>query len=92
MGYINSGFYKDLEKLKINKKIIKKLSKATILVIRVVKKKLTMSKPCQHCISFMRNLGIKQVCYSDINGNLILEKIKNITTNHICLANKKLPN
>ncbi len=41
--------------------------------------RVTESKPCQKCIDTLRGLGIKKIGYSDINGDIVVNKIENMT-------------
>lgn len=60
-------------------------------VIRVNKNdELVNSKPCKSCIEVMRMFGIKNIYYSDENGELKKEKTTNIDTNHLSIAHKNL--
>lgn len=69
---------------KINKKLI-------LYVIRFNKKKeLKESKPCKHCILLMQKVGINKVIYSNGNGELVCEKVKNMKNDHISKANRKI--
>jgi deoxycytidylate deaminase len=55
-------------------------SKLRILVIRIDNHgNLINSKPCNNCIEMMRKYGIKKISYSNENGIIITESIKNIT-------------
>lgn len=57
---------------------------ATLTVIRIGKdSKLMNSKPCKNCIAFMKKYSIKNVAYSNSNGIIVSEKIKEIKSNHI---------
>lgn len=52
----------------------------------------SMSKPCKHCIHFMRSIGIKRVFYTtgDIyNGEWECEKLSEITSDYISFANRR---
>ena len=68
----------------IKEKIRRKLSKSSILTIRVKNNKIVMGKPCINCIEYMKSLGIKNIHYSDKDGNIITQKLKDITTTHKC--------
>lgn len=49
-----------------------------------------MSKPCLHCISFMKTIGIKRVFYTtgDIyNNEWKCEKLSDIVNGHISVGN-----
>ena len=41
-----------------------------------------MSKPCVNCIKVLKLLNMRNVYYSDLDGDIIYEKIKNITSTH----------
>ena len=43
----------------------------TLIVVRIAKNgSLTCSRPCDRCIGFMRDHGIKYVIFSDWNGEI----------------------
>lgn len=42
-----------------------------------------MSKPCEHCVKFLKYMDIKRVYYSNSNGELVCEKINNMVSTHI---------
>ncbi len=47
------------------------------------------SKPCYHCIEKLKKAGINRVFYSTGENDIYkCEKIKNITNNHVTLANR----
>jgi hypothetical protein len=73
------------------KKLLKKLSQYSIIVLRVgLTGELLNSKPCMDCLKVLKMIGIKKVYYSDENGNIIVEKIKNMESNHVCRFSKYL--
>ena len=45
------------------------------------------SKPCKHCISFMKSIGIRNIFYSTNNG-WECESVKRLKTEHISIANR----
>lgn len=47
------------------------LKNATLLVIRDGKTKICNSKPCLCCVSLISDVGIKQVIYSNTEGQLV---------------------
>lgn len=66
-----------------------KYNKCHILVIRLnSNNKLVNSKPCQHCIESLRNTKIKNIYYSDSDGQIVCEKIKYATTTHVSAGNR----
>jgi cytidine deaminase len=63
-----------------------------ILVIRLSKTgKLGNSKPCFHCLKFMKkhNNRINNIYYSSSDNLIIKEKLNNMFTCHICKSRKK---
>lgn len=49
----------------------------TVLSIRVTKSgKLSMARPCPKCYQFMLDNGVKNVVYSDSNGELVKERVR----------------
>jgi hypothetical protein len=61
----------------------------SIVVIRYAGEKIINSKPCIHCISYMKKLGIKKIYYSN-DGNIIYDKINKISTTHISLYHRTI--
>ena len=41
------------------------------------------SAPCQHCTSLMKQCGIKKIKYVDVESNVVCEKLKNYSTQHV---------
>ena len=55
----------------------------------VVKRTLnSTSKPCRHCLDFLKKCGIKKVYYS-YEGNLKMEKVSEMETTHISAKYRK---
>lgn len=79
MGKIGNGG----KKLKDNNKN-KNNDKYHVLVIRIDRNgNLKNSKPCSECIQFMKTFGgIRNVYYTDSNGDLICEKLTDMYTSH----------
>lgn len=66
------------------------LKKLNMVVIRVNNSnQLTNSKPCCNCIYYLRLYGIKNIYYSNENGEIIKEKISEIETNHTSISHTK---
>lgn len=60
-----------------------------LVVIRLDKNNnLCDSKPCVNCLNLIRKSNIKKIYYSDNYGNIIKEKVKNITTNHLPICKR----
>jgi deoxycytidylate deaminase len=56
----------------------------TIVVIKLsVNNTLGNSKPCVNCLNKLKKLNIKRIYYSDANGNIVGEKIKDMISNTI---------
>jgi len=71
----------------------RKFSKLTVVVIRLsCGDNISMSKPCKHCIEYMRKLGIKAVIYSNNNGDMIKENVKKINNKHVCQLRRVFKN
>ena len=43
---------------------------------------MSMSKPCMNCIKIIKLFNMRNIYYSDLNGEIICEKVKNISSNH----------
>jgi hypothetical protein len=97
VGENSSVFYKLLHNIELNnneKKNIKrarrKFSQISLIVIKSsVTNKLGSSRPCNMCLHAMKILHIKYVYYSNVNGEIIKEKIKYMKSNHISSYQKK---
>jgi len=61
-----------------------------ILVVRItLDGRLVNSKPCQLCISHLKNSEcITKIFYSDDNGNIVGQNINSIETDHLSKATK----
>jgi hypothetical protein len=51
-----------------------------------------MSRPCAKCIEILKIVGIRSVYYSTKTGEIIRERVKNMTSNHLSQAQKHLDN
>ena len=59
--------------------------KLKMLICRINSEgKIVGSKPCYHCIQQMRKIGIYQIYYTNDEGNLVAERVSNITNSHVC--------
>lgn len=68
------------------------LRNSTIIVIRWNGTRLMNSKPCCRCCALMKTYKIKNVIYSDENGEIIIERVKDIKTNHESMYNRFVNN
>jgi len=60
----------------LNVKDWSKLSGASILVIRVTRQgNLSMAKPCGMCMSMIEHVGLKEIYYSNHEGEILKMKI-----------------
>jgi deoxycytidylate deaminase len=88
--YITTILHKSIN-LKKKNIIIPELSKCTLWVGRILKDgSLAYSKPCYHCINYLRKVGIKKIGYSTKNGTIQIEKIVDIESDYISVAQIKL--
>ena len=64
--------------------------KLEMFVIRVNQMgDLVNSKPCNTCIYYMQLYGIKSVYYSNEEGEIVKEKIIDITADHLSISQNK---
>lgn len=50
---------------------------------------LVNSKPCKECLEVMKKQGnIRRVYYSTDEGKIQMEKLYNMTSDHICLGTR----
>ena len=67
------------------------LNKITVLVVRFDNAgNMKMSKPCKHCITYMKFMGVKRVMYSTDDGTIVSEKVKDMDSNHVCAIRKMI--
>ena len=60
-----------------------KKKRHSLLVIRLLPSgKLGNSRPCNHCVSLMRQVGLKKVYYSNQEGNIVMEKVQGMLALH----------
>ena len=60
----------------LNVKDWSKLSSSSILVIRITRSgNISMAKPCDMCMSMIQHVGLKEIYYSNHDGEIIKEKI-----------------
>mgnify|MGYP005654162019 CR=1 FL=1 len=78
----------------LNKYSKSKLKNSEIFVIRksndINYNGYLESRPCSECIKTFKKLEIKTVYYSDCNGNIIKENVKNMKINYITHGNQNL--
>ena len=62
---------------------VKDIRKYSMIVIRINKNgKMCNSKPCCKCIESLKMHKVKNIYYSNSEGEIIFEKTKNITNDH----------
>ena len=55
------------------------MKKNDLIVIRINKQgDLVSSRPCYNCLEMMKAVNIKKVYYSDNDGNIICENVKDM--------------
>lgn len=64
-----------------------------MIVIRVNSKgELCSSRPCYNCLDMMKAVGIKRVYYSDDNGNIVVETVKDMISIQASVVTKHIHN
>ena len=53
-----------------------------MIVVRNYKGKYAESKCCHDCINILKKVGIRRVYYSTKNGNIVCEKVINMSNKH----------
>lgn len=90
--YVKNSILNNVNKQSI--KILKRLmSKTYIIVIRIGghgHNSVINSRPCQNCINYMKNIGIKKIYYSNEDGNFTGEHITYMESNHLSMAARRL--
>ena len=91
-GLKNNVFYGGERNSKLNnipKKIKRMLRKIKMVVIRLGGNgNFTMSKPCRHCIKYLKLMGVKAITYST-NSGFICEKLSRISSVHVCQVRRR---
>jgi len=65
------------------------VKKNDLIVIRINKQgDLVSSRPCYNCLSMMKAVNIKKVYYSDNDGNIICENVKDMISIHASIMTK----
>ena len=77
---------------KLLKKIRKKLSAISIIVIRYAGGSLKNSKPCCMCVKFMTLLNIKRIYYTNDTGDLVSERVNHVHTTHVSTMSRNSHN
>lgn len=54
-----------------------------IIVIRFSNNNLKYSRPCNHCIEFLKKKGFRKIYYSNENGEIEYEYIQNMEKKHV---------
>ncbi len=66
--------------------ISKRYALIDIIVVRIKKEPygaLGMAKPCKHCLDVYKELGVRGIYYSDENGKIRYELVKDMHSEHI---------
>ena len=77
-----------MDSVKIPENIVRMMGKMYIVVIRWNGQEFKFSKPCNHCIKYLRKIGIKKIYYSLDDGSMKYEKLKYMESDHVCIARK----
>ena len=65
------------------------MKKNDLIVIRINKQgDLVSSRPCYNCLEMMKAVNIKKVYYSDNDGNIICENVKDMISIHASIMTK----
>lgn len=77
-----------LKQIKYNYINTKKIKTYNLLIIRITSSgKIRCAKPCYHCAKQLREakyVKIKNLYYSDTDGNIICEKFNNLSQSNFC--------
>ena len=46
------------------------------------------SRPCSHCLYYMRNVGVKRVVFSTADGALQNVAMSELTNDHVCSSRR----
>jgi len=82
-NYIQQVLQGKRNQAKTENKLRRIFSRCDLLVVRAKRLTISNSKPCKHCLQFIKDCGIRRIYYSN-NQNLILEKTSDMQTEHIC--------
>lgn len=52
-----------------------KLNGASLIVVRIGKRKLKNSLPCDECMSLIKMVGIRTIYYSDTDGEIVYKNV-----------------
>lgn len=63
-------------------KLRKKFSKIDIVVVKYSANKYGMSKPCSNCTKILKLVGVNNVYYTNNDGDIVKERVKNMETTH----------
>lgn len=79
----------------VDTNIKKELNKYDIAVIRIgnvdpTKITLANARPCHKCLNVIKKFGFKRIHYSDNNGNIVTESVKNMLAVHSSYVTIKL--
>jgi hypothetical protein len=71
------------------------LSKYIIVVVRVGghgDKTLMDAAPCKHCLERLQSYGFNKIVYSNNRGNIVVDHLKNMKSNHLSDVQKRMLN
>lgn len=61
-----------------------------IIVIRFGNNNLKYSRPCDHCIDFLKKKGFRKIYYSNEKGQIESEYIEKMEKKHMCSSKRHL--
>jgi hypothetical protein len=61
------------------------------MVIRINNRgEMKNSRPCNNCIRYMKLFNVRKVYYSDNDGDIVLEKVKDMEYLHSSVAQRNI--
>lgn len=60
----------------------------SVIVIRWNGYRFMNSRPCKHCSKMLRNIGVKTIYYSDEDGDITYERVKDLHSEHLSFARR----
>lgn len=60
------------------------------MVVRVVNGGFRGSKPCKECTEFLKKLQIGKISYSNDDGSITTERVRDLKSNHLSSAYRRM--
>lgn len=71
-----------------NIKMRRIMNNVSVLVIRWNGSRFMNSRPCKHCSDMLKQMGVKTIYYSDEDGSISYERVKDLHSDRLSFARR----